>query len=77
MSTPATNVVTAVANALTAVTDEIKQHEALNNSPQMQAALVVHRLQEVLDKQREAIANEDLDAIRLLVAAPDVNPNPA
>ena len=75
MSTPATNAVTAVADALTAVTHEITQHEALKNSPAMQNALVIHRLQEVLDQQREAIASEDLDAIRLLVAAPDSTPN--
>ena len=71
---PATNVVTAVANALTSVTDEVKQHEALQNSPAMQNALVYHRLQELLDQHRQAIADEDLDAVRKLIAAPDAAP---
>ena len=73
-ATPATNVIAAVADALTAVTTEITQHETLQNSPAMQSALVVHRLQAVLDEQRNAIADEDLDAVRKLVAAPDAMP---
>ena len=70
---PATTL-TAVADALTAVTKEISQHEALKNSPAQQNALVMHRLQAVLDEHRAAIADEDLAAVRLLVAAPDAMP---
>ena len=73
-ATPATNVIAAVADALTAVTTEITQREALNNSPAMQSALVIQRLQDVLDQHRSAIADEDLDAVRKLVAAPDASP---
>ena len=40
----------------------------------MQAALVVQRLQAVLDAQRVSIADEDVKAIQLLVAAPDAAP---
>jgi hypothetical protein len=71
MLTPASNIITAVADALTAVTDEIAQRSELSNSPAMQAALVQHRLQTVLDSQRKEIADEDLAAVRKLVAAPD------
>jgi hypothetical protein len=71
---PATNVVTAVADALTAVANELAQRSELNNSPGMQAALVVQRLQAVLDAQRVSIADEDVKAIQLLVAAPDAAP---
>lgn len=73
-ATPATNVIAAVADALTAVTTEVTQHEALKNSPAMQSALVIQRLQDVLDQHRSAIADEDLDAVRKLVAAPDAMP---
>jgi hypothetical protein len=72
--TAPTNAVAAVADALTAVTEEIEQNQALKNSPAMQNALVVQRLQAVLDAQRQAIADEDLAAVRLLVAAPDATP---
>ena len=72
--TAPTNAVAAVADALTAVTEEIQQNQALKNSPAMQNALVVHRLQAVLDAQRSAIADEDLNAVRLLVAASDAMP---
>jgi len=74
MATPATNVIAAVADALTAVTTEVTQHEALQNSPAMQSALVIQRLQDVLDQHRAAIADEDLAAVRKLVAAPDASP---
>ena len=70
LTTPATNVVTAVADALTAVTNEIAQRSELNNSPAMQAALAYHRAQEALDEQRKSISDEDLAAVRKLVAAP-------
>lgn len=73
-ATPATNVIAACADALTAVTTEVTQHEALKNSPAMQSALVIQRLQDVLDQHRSAIADEDLDAVRKLVAAPDAAP---
>lgn len=71
MLTPATNIITAVADAITSVTDEIAQRSELANSPTMQAALVNHRLQAALDVQRKEIADEDLEAVRKLVAAPD------
>ena len=70
----AISMVTAVADVAASVTKEITQHEALKNSPAMQAALVYHRLQAVLDDHRAAIADEDLAAVRLMVAAPDVMP---
>jgi hypothetical protein len=73
-ATPATNVVAAVADALTAVTDELAQNQALNNSPALQNALAWHRLQAALDAQRAAIADEDMAAVRQLVAAPDAVP---
>jgi hypothetical protein len=70
-SSPATGAITAVADALTAVTKELLERTELNNSPQMQSALVYTRLQAVLDQHRAAIADEDLANVRLLVAAPD------
>ena len=63
--------ITELADATTAVSKEVTQHEALKNSPQMQAALVIHRIQTVLDSYRKRINNEDLDEIRKMVAAPD------
>lgn len=63
-----------VADAAAAVSKEIEQRSELNNSPALQTALVYHRLQTELDKHREAIADEDLDAVRKLVAAPDAVP---
>lgn len=64
--------ITELSDAVASVSKEVTQHESLKNSPQMQAALVQHRMQEALDKQRESIAGEDLDAVRKLVASPDV-----
>jgi restriction endonuclease Mrr len=64
--------IAAVADALTAVTQEISQTQALQNSPEMQNALVYHRIQAVLDKQRESIQDENLDAVRKLIADPDI-----
>ena len=49
--------VTALSNALTAVTEELKQQSALYNTPAMQADLVVHRMQAALDAQRSSIAD--------------------
>ena len=34
------------------------------------------RLQEALDAQRKAIADEDLAAVQQILAAPDAQPNP-
>lgn len=66
-----------VAAATANVSKEIEQRSELNNSPAMQNALVYHRLQEVLDQHRAAIADEDLDAVRKMVAAPDAVPGGA
>ena len=63
-----TTMVTALATALTNVTAELTQRSALNNSPVMQAALVVHRMQAALDAQRASIQEENLAAVRLLLA---------
>lgn len=61
----------AIGDATAAVSKEITQHEALKNSPEMQKALVIHRMQELLDEQKTKINDEDLEAARRLVAAPD------
>ena len=62
--------VTALSDALTAVTEELKQQSALYNTPAMQAALVVHRMQAALDAQRGLIESENLEAVRLLISEP-------
>lgn len=58
-----------IADVGRAAFEEAKQHEALNNSPEMQKALVLDRLQAHIDEQRKAIANEDLETYRRIVAA--------
>ena len=63
--------VTALAKVTEAITEEISKRSDLNNSPEMQRALVIHRLQEFMDKQRKEISDEDLNAVRLLVADSD------
>lgn len=63
--------VTKIAEATTAVTNEIAKRSDLNNSPEMQKALIIHRLQAVLDEQRKEIEDEDLEKCRLLIADPD------
>ena len=62
--------VTALATALTAATNEVNQKSALYNTPAMQAALVVHRMQAALDAQRGLIESENLEAVRLLISEP-------
>jgi len=66
--------VTALANATTAVSKEISDRSALNNSPAMQKALVYHRMQAELDQHRQEIADEDLAAVRLMLATPEATP---
>lgn len=61
-------------NAVTGVTKEITQHEALNNAPAMQSAMVYQRMQNLLDEHRKEIADEDLDKVRQLIAATDAAP---
>ncbi len=63
--------VTAALDAVTASMREIQQNQALYNTPEMQMALIHHRQQEALDARRAAISDEDLAAVRKLVAAPD------
>ena len=65
------NTITAIAEALAAVSKEVTQHGALKNSPEMQRALVIQRIQEVLDQHRKDISDENLEAIRLMVAPAD------
>lgn len=61
--------ITAVANVGTAAFKEAQQHEGLKNSPAMVQAHVLDAQQAEIDRQRKLIANEDLDAYRLAVAA--------
>ena len=63
--------VTALGTVLANVSAELTQRAAEFNTPAMQAALVLHRMQAALDAQRAAIADEDLAAVRLMVAAAD------
>lgn len=63
--------VTELAKTTTAITNELSKRSDLNNTPEMQKALVIHRLQDWLDEQRKEIADEDLEACRLLIADPD------
>lgn len=74
--TPATGTIAAIGDALTAVANEVQQHEALKNDPAMQIALVIHRVQAALDKQKEQINDENINQVRLLVAAPDAGGTP-
>ena len=60
--------VTALATALTAATNEVNQKSALYNTPAMQAALVIHRMQAAIDEQRAQIEAENLEAVRILIA---------
>lgn len=47
---------------------EVQQHEALKNSPVMQSAAWLEKMQANLDQIRSQIADEDLEAYRLAVA---------
>lgn len=62
--------ITALGQATANVSKELEQRSELNNSPELQKALVIHRMQEAIDEQRKAIADEDLDEIRKLLADP-------
>lgn len=61
----------AVADATANVSKEITERSELNNQPDLQAALVIHRIQTVLDAQRQAISDENLAQVRTMVAASD------
>lgn len=61
--------VTALGTAATKIAAEVQQHEALKNSPEMQKAAILDQLQAVIDQHRNEIANEDIEAYRLAVAA--------
>ena len=61
----------AIADATASVSKEIAARSALNNQPSMQAALVIHRLQTVLDEQKQSIQDGDLAAVRNMLAASD------
>jgi hypothetical protein len=67
--------ITEIADATASVSKEITQRSELANSPAMQAALVNQRMQSVLDAHRAQIQEEDLAAVRQMVAAPDATPN--
>lgn len=54
--------------------DEAKQHEALKNSPALQAQYVLDGLQKEIDRNRNMIADEDLEAYRIAVAGNPVPP---
>jgi len=64
---------TAIGDATAAVAKEIKARSDLNNSPAMQGALIVHRMQEAIDEQRKEINDEDLEAIQKLLADPNAD----
>lgn len=66
--------ITAVGDAVAGVAKEITQHEALENAPNLQAALINQRMQDLLDEHRKEIADEDLAKVRQLIAAPDAMP---
>jgi hypothetical protein len=61
--------ITSVANVGSAALKEAQQHEGLKNSPAMIQAHVLDAQQAEIDRQRKLIANEDLEAYRLAVAA--------
>ena len=65
------SLIQSVSDATAAVAREIAQHEQLKNSPDLQQALVIHRIQAVLDNGRKAIQDENLDEVRKMVAAAD------
>lgn len=60
--------VQALGMAVANVSKEIAERSELNNSPAMQSALIVHRVQAALDAERASIQDEDLAAVRLLIA---------
>lgn len=59
-----------------AVSTELTQRDAENNTPEMQAAARNKQQSEMVDGLRTDIKNEDIAALRKDLAAPGSNPNP-
>lgn len=54
-----------------AVAEEVKQHEALVNTPEMRQAAETQDAQKRIEQIEKDVANEDLTAVQKDVAAPD------
>ena len=63
-----TGVASAGLDAIASVAKKLTQHEAINNSPELQKAAYYQLMQEHLDEIRKAIAEEDLETVRKLMA---------
>jgi hypothetical protein len=64
--------ITALSDAVSAVSKEITERSELNNQPKMQQALVIQRVQAALDVQRQEVQDEDITKLRALLAAPAI-----